>query len=140
MWGFSEDGFESFYESQVSENLSKYGVAFMELANGVGIFASVLCILVLRSPPFEWFHREIYYSSLDKYYIFLAILSVVNLIVYFWVAYSYGVVGDSKADQAIQEQPTDTRTHPEEAEPGNCVEGGGAYGDHMKKWAEILKE
>ncbi|KAG6395678.1 hypothetical protein SASPL_141802 [Salvia splendens] len=138
MWGLSEDGFESFYESQVSENLSKYGVAFVELANGVGIFASVLCILVFRSPPFEWFHEGLYYSNLNRYYIFLAVLSVVNLMVYCWVAYSYGV-GDEKADQVNKGQPADTRTHPEEAEPGN-IEGGGAYGDHMKTLAEVLKE
>ncbi|XP_047962141.1 protein NRT1/ PTR FAMILY 5.7-like [Salvia hispanica] len=139
MWGLSEDGFESFYESQVSENLSKYGVPFMALANGVGIFASILCILVLRSPPFEWFKKELYYSSLDKYYIFLAVLSVVNLLVYCWVAYSYGVVGDAKTDQVIPGQSTDTRTHPEEAGPGN-IEGGGAYGDHMKTWEEIVDQ
>lgn len=89
MEGLSEDGLENFFDSQVSKSISRYGPPFGECVMGVGKYLSVLCILIL-SRWFKWFQDEVNHSRLDKYYAVLAILSLVNIVLYCWVAHWYG--------------------------------------------------
>lgn len=66
----------------------------------------MLCILIFS--PVGWFQKELYNSYLDRYYILLAFLSYVNVVVYMLVTRWYGddvfLVGDDvemgTADQA----------------------------------------
>ncbi|XP_057771197.1 protein NRT1/ PTR FAMILY 5.11-like [Salvia miltiorrhiza] len=82
MSGLSEDGLESFYESQVFESLSTFGPPFGELVMGLGKFMSILCVLIFSTRRFEWFQSDIGNSSLNKYYILLVVLSFVNAVIY----------------------------------------------------------
>ncbi|XP_022850449.1 protein NRT1/ PTR FAMILY 5.7-like [Olea europaea var. sylvestris] len=86
MKGLSESGLRSFFCSQVSESLKNYGPPFGECVIGIGKFLSILCILIFSS----WFGEDIDSSRLDKYYAMLTLLSFVNLLIYWLVAYWYG--------------------------------------------------
>ena len=90
MTGLSQDGLVSFYGSQVSESLWSYGEPLVELSVGVGKFMSVVWLVVFSMRPFGWFQRIVEYSRLDKYYIFMGVLSVVNFVIYWWTAQWYG--------------------------------------------------
>ncbi|XP_057771189.1 protein NRT1/ PTR FAMILY 5.8-like [Salvia miltiorrhiza] len=89
MSGLSEDGLESFYQSQVSESLSTFGPPFEEFVMGLGKFMSILCVLIFSRRPFKWFQSYIDNSSLNKYYILLAVLSFLNAQIYCLVACCY---------------------------------------------------
>ncbi|KAG6428849.1 hypothetical protein SASPL_106888 [Salvia splendens] len=80
--GLAKDGFQSLYESQVR----KYGWALGELARGVGCLLSILCIRIFSGKNFKWFQNNVDTSSLNKYYSFLAVLSVANAMLYCWIA------------------------------------------------------
>ncbi|KAH6773379.1 hypothetical protein C2S51_011783 [Perilla frutescens var. frutescens] len=85
MGGLSEEGLQNFFESQVSESLSRFGPPLGECMMGMGKFLSILCILIFS----KWFHKGLNDSRLDKYYALLAVLSFANVIVYCWVGYWY---------------------------------------------------
>ncbi|XP_047962142.1 protein NRT1/ PTR FAMILY 5.5-like [Salvia hispanica] len=89
MLGCAQHGLRSFYKSQVSKSLWRYGMPFGELVEGVGKFSSVLCIGILRRRPFRWFRRHLKDSRLDNYYFFLEILCFVTLVIYCKVARWY---------------------------------------------------
>ncbi|GFP92467.1 protein nrt1/ ptr family 5.5 [Phtheirospermum japonicum] len=89
MEGFSADGLENFFDSQVSKSTARYGPMFGECVQGIGKFLSAVCILILTI-RFGWFKDEIDSSRLDKYYAMLAILSSVNMIIYCFIAHWYG--------------------------------------------------
>lgn len=87
--GLSEEGLESFYESQVSQSLSAFGPPFGEFMMGIGKFMSILCILVFTRRPFKWFRENLAESRLDKYYVLLGVVSFGNLMMYLLVACWY---------------------------------------------------
>lgn len=93
MGGLSGEGLQHFYESQVLESLFRFGPPFGEFVMGVGKFLSILCILAFHRRPFRWFGDSLDDSRLDKYYIFLAVSSFVNVGIYCLVACWYA--GDS---------------------------------------------
>lgn len=90
MGGLSQDGLQLFYKSQVFEGLFIFGPPFVELMMGVGKYLSIVCILIFSSERFEWFAKELDNSHLDRYYIFLAVLSFGNVVIYCLVARWYG--------------------------------------------------
>ncbi|KAG8387432.1 hypothetical protein BUALT_Bualt02G0020800 [Buddleja alternifolia] len=85
MEGLSQEGFDNFFESQVSESLSSYVSPLGEFVMGIGNFVSVICILIFS----RWFKDDINSSRLDRYYEALAAFSFVNLLIYCYVAYGY---------------------------------------------------
>ncbi|KAG8387436.1 hypothetical protein BUALT_Bualt02G0021200 [Buddleja alternifolia] len=86
MEGLSQRGLEKFFDSQVSDSISRYGPPFGELMMGVGKFMSVVCILIFHG----WINNDISSSHLDKYYAVLAAFSFINLLIYSYAAYWYG--------------------------------------------------
>ncbi|CAI9787138.1 unnamed protein product [Fraxinus pennsylvanica] len=86
MKGLSEGGLQSFFRSQVSESLKNYGPPFGECVIGIGKFLSVIFILIFSS----WFGQDIDSSRLDNYYAMLTLLSFVNFLIYWLVAYWHG--------------------------------------------------
>ncbi|XP_047961748.1 protein NRT1/ PTR FAMILY 5.11-like [Salvia hispanica] len=89
MQGLSEDGLESFYESQASKSLLSYGPPFGELVMGIGKFMSIPCVLIFSMTSIRWFQKDIDASRLDKYYIFLAVLSFLNFVLYCFFGWWY---------------------------------------------------
>lgn len=116
MEGLAGDGLESFYKSQVSESLSRFGPPFEEFVMGVGRFMSILCILVFSRRQFKWFQIELGDSSLDNYYVFLAVLSSVNFMIYCLVACWYGDEAFLLEEEAEVEQEMDVDQLVEEEE------------------------
>ncbi|XP_022854230.1 protein NRT1/ PTR FAMILY 5.7-like, partial [Olea europaea var. sylvestris] len=86
MEGLSVGGLQNFFCSQVSKSLRNYKTPFGECVIGIGKFLSILFILIFS----RWFGHDIDSSRLDKYYAMLTLLSFVNLLIYWLVAYWYG--------------------------------------------------
>ncbi|CAI9787143.1 unnamed protein product [Fraxinus pennsylvanica] len=106
MKGLSEGGLQSFFRSQVSESLRNYEPLFGECVIGIGKFLSILFILIFSS----WFGKDIDSSRLDNYYAMLTLLSFVNFLIYWLVAYWYG--DDQFSPEPLIEGAQD-RTHME---------------------------
>lgn len=89
MEGLSSCGLQDFFHFEVCRSMSRYGQLFAECVVGFGRFVSVVCILVFTN-YFKWFGSDVETSRLDKYYVVLAVLSCVNILVYCFVARWYG--------------------------------------------------
>ncbi|GER48816.1 major facilitator superfamily protein [Striga asiatica] len=116
MEGLSIEGLDNFFTTQVAELTARYGPAFVEFVLGIGKFLNALCIYVLTL-LLGWFGEDVYSSRLDKYYLMLAILSSLNVIIYCLVACWYGdwrfpipaedddieTANDNPVEEAVQE-------------------------------------
>ncbi|XP_057771185.1 protein NRT1/ PTR FAMILY 5.11-like [Salvia miltiorrhiza] len=126
IWGFARDGLYSFYQSQVSESLSRFGPPFVDFVMGVGRFMSLLCVLIFSRKPFKWFQIDIDSSRLDKYYILLAVLSFVNAVIYCLVAWWYGddafLLDDEENVSLPQQVGTAPRSIEGQKEQSSCAD------------------
>ncbi|XP_042048176.1 protein NRT1/ PTR FAMILY 5.11-like [Salvia splendens] len=117
MQGLSEDGLESFYESQASKSLLSFGPPFGELVMGIGKFMSMPCVLIFSMKSLGWFKKDIHASRLDKYYIFLAVLSLLNFVLYCFFGWWYRNDTFLARDEEMGEQSEVTITLGEGVEP-----------------------
>uniref|UniRef100_A0A5B7BR24 Uncharacterized protein n=1 Tax=Davidia involucrata TaxID=16924 RepID=A0A5B7BR24_DAVIN len=86
MEGLAQDGLQDFFSHhQVSESMKSYGPPFRDCILGIGKFLSIPFVLVFRC----WFKDTINKSHLDQYYKMLAILSLGNLCIYWYVSNMY---------------------------------------------------
>ncbi|XP_042048004.1 protein NRT1/ PTR FAMILY 5.11-like isoform X2 [Salvia splendens] len=85
--GLTKEGFQSLYGYQAESRFK--GWALGEFARGAGLFLSMICVYIFNGTYFSWFEKNIGSSSLDKYYSFLAVLSIGNAMFYCWVAAWY---------------------------------------------------
>uniref|UniRef100_A0A7N2KPG2 Uncharacterized protein n=1 Tax=Quercus lobata TaxID=97700 RepID=A0A7N2KPG2_QUELO len=84
MEGLATEGLQEFFYNHVAISMRSYGPSFSECVLGFGNFISMPFVLLCRS----WFKDSINTSHLDKYYLTLAILSFVCLVMYAYASYS----------------------------------------------------
>ncbi|KAL1551745.1 protein NRT1/ PTR FAMILY 1.3-like isoform X1 [Salvia divinorum] len=113
MRGLAKDGFQSLYRSQAESQFK--GWALGELARGAGSLLSMICVYIFNGRHFRWLEKNVGSSSLNKYYSFLAVLSVGNAMFYCWVAAWY--LAWPFLVRAGDKRPTviDSRTHAPQA-------------------------
>ncbi|KAL1531035.1 protein NRT1/ PTR FAMILY 5.11-like [Salvia divinorum] len=88
--GLCTDGFSSLFRIQGLESLLSFGPPFGQLARALGELASVPFIMIFSGARFKWIQKDLEHSHLDKYYLFMAGLSIVNVFMYCLVAWWYG--------------------------------------------------
>lgn len=84
MEGLATDGLQEFFYKHVAISMRSYGPSFSDCVLGLGNFISVPFVLLCRS----WFKDSINTSHLDRYYLTLAVLSLVCLVMYAYSSYS----------------------------------------------------
>lgn len=84
MEGLATDGLQEFFYKHVAISMRSYGPSFSDCVLGLGNFISVPFVLLCRS----WFKDSINTSHLDRYYLILAVLSLVCLVMYAYSSYS----------------------------------------------------
>ena len=84
MEGLATDGLQEFFYNHVAISMRSYGPSFSDCVLGLGNFISVPLFLLCRS----WFKDSLNTSHLDRYYLTLAILSFVCLVMYAYASYS----------------------------------------------------
>ncbi|KAK9989690.1 hypothetical protein SO802_029929 [Lithocarpus litseifolius] len=84
MEGLASDGLHEFFYDHVATPMRSYGPSFSDCVLGFGNFIGMPFVLLCRS----WFKNSINTSHLDRYYLTLAILSFVCLVMYAYASYS----------------------------------------------------
>ncbi|KAL4614083.1 hypothetical protein ACB092_07G029700 [Castanea dentata] len=84
MEGLAVDGLHEFFYDHVATSMRSYGASFSDCVLGFGNFIGMPFVLLCRS----WFKDSINTSHLDRYYLTLAILSLVCLVMYAYASYS----------------------------------------------------
>ncbi|KAL2337813.1 hypothetical protein Fmac_012259 [Flemingia macrophylla] len=83
--GFVDSGLSSLFCDQVAESLASFEDSYRGLFIGSGKLMIIPLVLIIRS----WFKETVNASRLDLYYIFLAILNAVFLLVYAYYSSRY---------------------------------------------------
>ena len=101
MEGLARDGLQEFFHKHVAISMMSYGPSFNECVLGIGNFISLPFVLACRS----WFKDTINTSHLDRYYLTLAILSFVCLVMYVYASYSLKPfhMGNASEDEELNE-------------------------------------
>ena len=94
-------GFREFFYKHVAISMRSYSPSFNECVLGIGNFISLPFVLACRS----WFKDTINTSHLDRYYLTLAILSFVCLVMYAYASYSLKPfhMGNASEDEELNE-------------------------------------
>ena len=101
MEGLASDGLQEFFYKHVAISMRSYGPSFSDCVLGLGNFISVPLFLLCRS----WFKDSLNTSHLDRYYLTLAILSFVCLVMYAYASYSLKPfhMGNASEDEELNE-------------------------------------
>nr|KYP35304.1 Peptide transporter PTR3-A [Cajanus cajan] len=83
--GFVDGGLSSLYRDQVAESLGSFEESFSGLFIGSGKLLIIPLVLIIRS----WFKETVNTSRLDLYYLFMAILNAVFLLVFAYYSSRY---------------------------------------------------
>ena len=78
----AEDGLKEFVDDHIPDSMKRYGSAFNECVLGFGYFLSIPLLLLFRS----WFGDTINKSHLQRYYLFLVILSSIFFGIYVYLS------------------------------------------------------
>uniref|UniRef100_A0A7N2RCU6 Uncharacterized protein n=2 Tax=Quercus lobata TaxID=97700 RepID=A0A7N2RCU6_QUELO len=99
MEGLAIDGLHEFFYDHVATSMRSYGPSFSDCVLGFGNFISMPFVLLCRS----WFKDSTNTSHLDRYYLTLAILSFVCLVMYAYASYSLKPfhMGNASEDEAL---------------------------------------
>ena len=81
----AEDGLEEFVDDHIPDSMRRYGSVFNECVLGFGYFMSIPLLLLFRS----WFGDTINRSHLERYYLFLVILSFIFFGIYVYLSPKY---------------------------------------------------
>ncbi|MFS7959732.1 putative proton-dependent oligopeptide transporter family, MFS transporter superfamily [Helianthus anomalus] len=108
MEGLTRDGVLKIYKFQMNGQplLISYGEEYMEMVMGFGLLMNIFLVLVFNRLK-GWFGDTINDSRLDKYYLVLVFVCLVNFILYCCVAsyfYPGQVLANNDQDQDNQEQ------------------------------------
>ena len=97
----ASDGLQEFFYKHVAISMRSYGPSFSDCVLGLGNFISVPLFLLCRS----WFKDSLNTSHLDRYYLTLAILSFVCLVMYAYASYSLKPfhMGNASEDEELNE-------------------------------------
>ncbi|KAI7756061.1 hypothetical protein M8C21_019790, partial [Ambrosia artemisiifolia] len=95
--GIANTSISGFFRHQTPEAMHKYLEYFTKGVLGLGSMTSVLSVYVVgkisrfqtRNHKPNWFQYTLNKSRLDRYYMVLAVVSAVNLVIYVIVAYFY---------------------------------------------------
>ena len=101
MEGLASNGLLEFFYNHVAISMRSYGPSFSNCVLGLGNFISVPFVLLCRS----WFEDSINTSHLDSYYLTLAILNFVCLVMYAYASYSLKSLhmGNASEDEELNE-------------------------------------
>ena len=101
MDGLASEGLEEFFYDHVATSVRSYGPPFSGCVLGFGNFIGMPFVLLCRS----WFKDSINTSHLDRYYLLLAILSFVCLVMYAYASYSLKPfhMGKASEDEELNE-------------------------------------
>ena len=121
MDGLASDGLQEFFYDHVATSMRSYGPSFSDCVLGFGNFISMPFVLLCRS----WFKDCINTSHLDRYYLTLAILSFVCLVMYAYASYPLKPLhmGKASEDEELSEilvhgtQPTRSVSFPMNPSP-----------------------
>nr|XP_043638461.1 protein NRT1/ PTR FAMILY 5.6-like [Erigeron canadensis] len=98
MEGLTGEGLLNFYKSQMKEEtLHSYGEEYIEFVTGFGTFLNIILILIFKS-RLGWFGNTVNESRLDKYYLHLVFVGLVNFIIYCLFARFYYKDADRHQD------------------------------------------
>ncbi|XP_026656744.2 protein NRT1/ PTR FAMILY 5.1-like isoform X2 [Phoenix dactylifera] len=91
---FNAVGLLEFFYDQSPEDMQSLGTTFFTSGIGVGNFLNSLLVTVVdkltrRGGGKSWIGNNLNDSHLDYYYGFLTAISVINLVVFFWVSIMY---------------------------------------------------
>ncbi|KAG9445463.1 hypothetical protein H6P81_016803 [Aristolochia fimbriata] len=94
-------GLLEFFYDQSPDEMQSLGTTFFTSGIGVGNFLNSFLVTVVdqitgRGGRKSWIGNNLNNSRLDYYYGFLTILSVVNMVVYFWVSLRYHYKEEAK--------------------------------------------
>ncbi|KAL8517303.1 hypothetical protein ACS0TY_015513 [Phlomoides rotata] len=84
---FFKKGVDAFYKIESLESMRRYWGHFTDTVSGLGLMYSVICVYVVgkiseRGGRQSWFQDSLNNSRLDRYYLMLAGLSALNLIIF----------------------------------------------------------
>ncbi|KAH7846774.1 hypothetical protein Vadar_018004 [Vaccinium darrowii] len=100
MDGIGRQGLDLLFEVQVSDvQLEKYGSVLNNAVIGIGSFLNGLLVVLLRS----WFSDGLNCNRLDKYYLTLMVVSLVNLCCYCCISTFYLNKKETKDDVKVEE-------------------------------------
>ncbi|KAM4073024.1 hypothetical protein ACB094_11G185000 [Castanea mollissima] len=85
MESLAGNGLEEFVDDHIPDSMRRYGPLFNECALSFGYFLSIPLLLLFRS----WFGDTINRSHLQRYYLFLAILSSILFGIYVYLSPKY---------------------------------------------------
>ena len=84
----AEDGLKEFVDDHIPDSMKRYGSAFNECVLGFGYFLSIPLLLLFRS----WFGDTINRSHLQRYYLFLVVLSSIFFGIYLYLSPKYALM------------------------------------------------
>ncbi|KAF3945838.1 hypothetical protein CMV_027828, partial [Castanea mollissima] len=101
MDGLASNGLQEFFYNHVAPSMRSYGPPFSDCVLGFGNFISIPLVLLFKS----WFKDTIDTSHLDRYYLTLAILNLVCLVMYAYASYSLKPfhMGNASEDEELNE-------------------------------------